>query len=254
MNTPKQIKLKIFSRLDDLYHKLAEELVTLSTDSTIKHIALSGGSTPKGFFQFVVSSKFAKEINWNNLHFWWGDERFVDYDDVQSNFGEAHRILFNHISIPPVNLHPVPVKFIDDHKSVESLASLYGQTIQNIIPGHNGVPSFDWIWLGVGEDGHTASLFPAHYDVNDQRLVLAQLKPVTNEQRISLSAKLISHATRVTYLVTGTSKANIMAEIINKTGNYASYPAFNIQSEIGLTEYWLDNGAGQFCLQHLGER
>ncbi len=234
----------IFNSNDELFSYLAAELERYSHLSTVQHILLSGGSTPKGLFSYIRSSGYKHRINWSNLNFWWGDERCVHYQDVQSNYGEAKRLLFDHIDIPSQNIHFIPIELNHNFADYEFLAEDYANKMRQIMSLKENIPVYDWVMLGIGEDGHTASLFPNETDLASQKISLCVQKPITNEYRITLSANTLRSAHRISYLVTGKSKAHVVHEILQEVGDCKDYPAYHIRSESGLTEYLLDADAG----------
>tara|TARA_R110002167_G_scaffold54096_1_gene154414 strand:- start:1240 stop:1980 length:741 start_codon:yes stop_codon:yes gene_type:complete len=233
----------VFQTSDELFFFLASEFERYSHCAEIQHISLSGGSTPKGLFTYIVNSNFKVSIKWSNLHFWWGDERCVGFSDAQSNYGEAKRLLFDHINIPINNLHAMPVDECDTTKAYENASMVYSNEMIKNLAMNGQFPKFDWVLLGVGDDGHTASLFPNVTDLNTERFALLVLKPNTNEYRISLSAKTIRAAKRISYLVTGNSKAKVISDIILEKGDFNTYPAYLVRTESGCTEYLLDQQA-----------
>jgi len=240
MNQDDSVAYIVYDSVDSVVHALAEDLLKYShADQTI-NISLSGGSTPKKLFAYLAKSEFAQTVNWRNLHFWWGDERCVEPTDDESNFGAANKLLFQQIDIPEANLHRIhgeqPPQIESDRLSLEIETSLP----KNI---ETGLPQFDWIILGVGGDGHTASLFPGQTDYEHQLSSIVAKHPETGQFRISITAPIISSALRVTYLVLGASKAGIVSDIVNKAKHYQTYPAANICSKYGLTEWYLDRDA-----------
>ena len=243
-NTP----YTVFQTTDDLFFYLASEFERYSQCTEIQHICLSGGSTPKGLFTFIVNTEFKTSIKWSNLHFWWGDERCVDFSDAQSNYGEAERLLFDHISIPQSNLYFMPVDACDTTKAFENAAVLYSNEMRKCLVNNGNLPEFDWVLLGIGDDGHTASLFSNTADLDSDDLTLLVLKPNTSEYRVSLSASTFRAAKRISYLVTGKSKATVVSEIIYETGDFNSYPAYLVRAESGATEYLLDRQASSLLV------
>lgn len=238
----------VFQTTDELFYFLASEFERYSQCSDIQHISLSGGSTPKGLFTFIVNSKFQASIKWSNLHFLWGDERCVDFSNDQSNYGEAKRLLFDHIDIPTNNLHFMAVDACDNTKAYANAAVLYSNEMNKYLVKNAKFPEFDWILLGIGDDGHTASLFPNTDNLDSECLTLLVLKPNTSEYRVSLSASTIRAAKRISYLVTGKSKAKVVAEIISEQDNFNTYPAYLIRAESGATEYLLDRQASSLLV------
>ncbi|MFI3255842.1 MAG: 6-phosphogluconolactonase [Psittacicella sp.] len=231
----------IFKTVQNLMEKIAQELISYSQESEGIHIAISGGNTPKALFKLLTEEKYNSgkhQIKWNNIHFWWCDERLVKPENSDSNYGEAKRILFDNISIPKENIHRIIGEAID-HKA-EALR--YEQEISVKVEKQNSIPCFDWIMLGMGSDGHTASLFPEANNLDSQSLALVVQNPYNSQFRISMSAKLLSNAKRITFIVTGDDKASTVKEI---NSSKTSYPAGNISSKKGITEWFLDGAAGQ---------
>lgn len=149
------INHKIFPTADAVVKSLADDMLAYSQQGQPVHISLSGGSTPKMLFKLLASQPYANDIQWQNLHFWWGDERCVAPDDAQSNYGEANALLFSKINMPAQNIH----RILGENEP-QAEAERFAQAMAHVIPTENGTPVFDWILLGVGADGHTASLFP----------------------------------------------------------------------------------------------
>ncbi len=225
----------IFNTAQNAVEKIAEEFKTYSEQNRPVHISLSGGSTPKLLFKTLAQEPYKSQIQWKNLHFWWGDDRMVPPQDPESNYGEVQKLLFDHIQIPAENIHR-----IRGEEPVESELKRFEQELRAVIP--NGV--FDWIILGMGTDGHTASLFPHQTDFNDPNLAVIAKHPETGQIRISKTAKLIEQAKRITYLVTGASKAEILKEIQTTPAENLPYPAARIKATNGVTEWYLDKEAG----------
>ncbi|MBE2893625.1 6-phosphogluconolactonase [Spirabiliibacterium falconis] len=226
-----------FDTAQSAVEKIAQDLQHYSQEGRVVNISLSGGSTPKLLFK-TLASDYADKINWANLHFWWGDERCVAPDNEESNYGEVQRLLFDHISIPAENIHRIRGE--DDP---EQEAQRFAQEMQNHVPGANGMPQFDWIILGMGSDGHTASLFPLQVDFDTDALAIVAKQPQTQQWRVSKSAPLIENAKRITYLVTGASKADLLHEIQQSESAVLPYPAARIKAKNGTTEWYLDADA-----------
>ncbi|TYG34472.1 6-phosphogluconolactonase [Lonepinella koalarum] len=226
----------IFENAQSAVEKIAQEFKVYSLKGYPVHISLSGGSTPKLLFKTLATAPYNTEIQWQNLHFWWGDERMVVPTDPESNYGEVQKLLFDHIQIPAENIHR-----IQGENDPQAELSRFEQEIQTEIP--NG--EFDWIILGMGNDGHTASLFPYQTDFNDPNLVVIAKHPESGQLRISKTAKLLSQAKRISYLVTGEAKADIIKEIATHSADQLPYPAAKIQSTKGITEWILERGAAK---------
>lgn len=231
---------KIFKTADDVVRSLAEELKRLSQQDKPAHISLSGGSTPKMLFTLLATNEYATGIEWGNLHFWWGDERCVAPDNRESNFGEANALLFSHITIPAMNIHR-----IHGEDDPEKEAARFTEEMRQFVPTSHDYPVFDWILLGVGPDGHTASLFPHVTDYNDPRLAIVASHPESGQLRISKTAKVLNNAKRITFLVLGSSKQTIVQEIQATPADELPYPAAKIHAVHGITEWYLDQDAAQ---------
>jgi 6-phosphogluconolactonase len=232
------INHKIFQTADEVVHSLADDLKTYSEQGRPVHISLSGGSTPKMLFKLLASAPYATSIQWHNLHFWWGDERCVAPDDAESNYGEANALLFSQIQIPAENIHRI-LGENDPASEVERFA----QEMLAQVPTQDGTPVFDWILLGVGADGHTASLFPGATNYQDPALALVASHPESGQLRVSKSAKVLQAAKRISYLVLGAGKADIIHEIHTTAAEALPYPAAKVQSSQGETEWYLDKDA-----------
>lgn len=225
-----------FPTAQSAVEKIAQEFVLYSQLNRPVHISLSGGSTPKLLFKTLAQEPYKSQIQWQNLHFWWGDDRMVPPQDPESNYGEVQKLLFDHIQIPAENIHR-----IRGEESVEQELVRFSQELTACVP--NG--EFDWIILGMGTDGHTASLFPHQTDFNDPNLAIIAKHPETGQIRISKTAKLIEQAKRITYLVTGASKAEILKEIQTTPAENLPYPAAKIKAKNGVTEWYLDSDAAK---------
>ena len=223
-----------FPTAQNAVEKIAQEFVLYSQFNRPVHISLSGGSTPKLLFKTLAQAPYKNEIQWQNLHFWWGDDRMVEPTNPESNYGEVQKLLFDHIQIPAENIHR-----IRGEEPVEPELKRFEQELSAVIP--NGV--FDWIILGMGADGHTASLFPHQTDFNDPNFAVIAKHPESGQIRISKTAKLIEQAKRITYLVTGASKAGILKEIQTTPAENLPYPAARIKAKNGVTEWYLDKEA-----------
>ena len=168
-------------------------------------VLLSGGKTPEILYRELV--RFKGKIPWERICFFFGDERIVPQTNTESNFRLAYETLLKHVPIPKENIFPVPTELKDPQK----IAVVYGQTIQK----HFGdqTPAFDFVFLGMGADGHTASLFPDSNYVEESKaheLVIAPYVESQKKNRISVTLKVLNHSKKIVFLVTGTSKAPVL--------------------------------------------
>ncbi|MFT6266468.1 MAG: 6-phosphogluconolactonase [Oleiphilaceae bacterium] len=229
----------IFKSSDAVAESIAQQWLDMSKSATVVNISLSGGSTPKHVFGFIVNSHFASQIIWQHLHFWWGDERCIPANDAQSNYGEAMRLLFSQVAIPAENLHPIPGELSPEKACITFKDEMAACLPMKVVNGRMR-PIYDWVILGVGEDGHTASLFPTHTDYNALQNAVLAYHPQTKQARVSLSAPAVCSAKRVTYLALGEGKQKIVGTILNNALSAKGLPAANIKSAQGITQWYLD--------------
>lgn len=212
--------------------------IDLIADKARVNIALSGGSTPKLLFQ-LWARDYADQIDWSRLHFFWGDERCVAPDDAASNFGMTKSLLFDHINIPEENIHRIRGE--DDP---ETEAVRYGAEIQAALPAEGSLPVFDLIILGMGDDGHTASIFPHQMELlTVSKICAVATHPRSGQQRITLSGPVIQQAQQIAFLVTGANKSDKIASVIQRQGEWQSLPAAHIQPFSGELHWFLDKAA-----------
>jgi 6-phosphogluconolactonase len=209
-------------------------------EKSIKHIALSGGSTPALSFEILTSNHYKEQIIWQNIHLWWGDERAVAPDNSESNFGLAQKLLLGKIDIPPNNIHRIKGELKPDKAAKE-----YQQEIIDNISKVNNIQAFDWTILGMGEDGHTASLFKTDDNFYTNNLTSVTEHPQSGQKRISLTKKTLCASKHITFMVTGKNKAERIKEILGKKETVNDYPASLIRPNESKTIWLLDEEAGQ---------
>ena len=202
-------------------------------------VALSGGHTPKTFFE-ILAERYRESIPWDKVVFFWGDERCVPPDNDESNFKMTKGALLSKIVIPEANIHRVRG---EDPPHNEALR--YEEEIKEFIPGGgNGFPRFDWIFLGMGPDGHTASLFPGAPTLEErEKVCVVATHPETGQKRVSLTFPVLDNAKRVSFLVAGDSKAPVLKEIMESGGKPLPYPASMVSPVDGVLEWYLDKAA-----------
>lgn len=210
----------------------------LAEQSGPVHIALSGGSTPKVLFR-LLAQDYENQINWQRVHLYWGDERCVPPDDPESNYGMTQELLLRHIDIPMANIHRVR----GEHDPKEE-AKRYGEIIEAELPMEGGYPIFDLIILGMGSDGHTASIFPNSMELLTAASTCAvAVHPDSGQKRITLTGPVINRAREVSFLVTGAGKTDKVRAIIRREGAYLNYPAAHIQPKSKHLSWFLDEAA-----------
>ena len=202
------------------------------------NIALSGGSTPKLLFEILVK-KYANKMDWQKFHFYWGDERCVPPTSSDSNYGSANETLFQNIEIPEDNIHQILGK---NNPAEEAIR--YGQLISEKLPSINGMPQFDIVLLGLGVDGHIASIFPNQMELltSDYVCTVAE-HPISGQKRVTITGNIINNAKEVCFLVTGESKAERVGNIIHSREDHKDYPATHISPTHGELTLFLDKAA-----------
>ncbi|WP_421976290.1 6-phosphogluconolactonase [Roseivirga seohaensis] len=232
------MEIKTFKNPEVTAKAFADYLCEIQQEVNRLNIALSGGSTPKLLFEILVN-KYSDKIEWPKFHFYWGDERCVPPTSGESNYGMTHEYLFQHLDIPEENIHRVFGECDPNEEAVR-----YGKLISENLPPINGLPQFDLIILGLGEDGHTASIFPHQMELITSRKVCEVAKhPTSGQKRITLTGSVINNAKEVCFLVIGNAKAEKVNEILNITGDYQLYPASYIKPTHGELVWFLDKAA-----------
>jgi 6-phosphogluconolactonase len=219
-------------------HAFAEYIFEKQTKATQLTIALSGGSTPKLLFD-ILSKEYTERIDWNKIHLFWGDERCVAPTDDQSNYKMTLEHLISKVAIPEANVHRI---LGENNPEIE--AERYSNLLKTELEQANGLPQFDIIMLGLGEDGHTASIFPHQMELlTSEKVCAVATHPDSGQQRVSLTGQVINNAIDVCFLVTGVNKAEKVEEIMHQTGTYKNYPAYYIQPASGNLIWFLDEAA-----------
>ena len=237
--------VKIFQSPDELAKEFADEMIQMINESARKMetftIALSGGSTPEALFTHL-SEKFAESLSWRYVHLFWGDERCVPPDNSDSNYGMTKRNLLDKVKIPSINIHRIRGE--DDP---EKEAERYSKEILFFTGKRDGIPLFNLVILGLGEDGHTASVFPGHLNLfNSDKICEVAVHPVTLQKRITLTGRVINNADVVTFLVTGKKKEEVVEKIFEKSSSSLNFPAAYVVPVYGRLNWFLDKDAGSF--------
>ena len=203
-------------------------------------VSLSGGSTPKLLFE-VLARDFADQVDWSKVHLFWGDERCVPPADAESNFGACKSLLLDKVSIPAGNIHRV---IGESDPAAEAVR--YGEEMkQHCELNAAGLPMLDLLILGMGGDGHTASIFPHQMELLKAESVCAvATHPESGQQRVSMTGPVLCAAKKIDFLVTGGGKAKVLSEIFGKSGAWESYPTSHIESD-GPVTFYLDEGAAE---------
>lgn len=232
--------LKIFKTPLQTAQGFGDYLFEQASNKEKFNVALSGGSTPKLLFNYLAE-KYAKSDIWPKVHFFWGDERCVPPNDNDSNFKTANDLLLEKIDVPNQNIHRI---FGEDIPANEAIR--YGQEIDKYVAKKSGLPCFDLIILGMGDDGHTASIFPNQIEIlKSVNMCEVAEHPVTGQKRITFTGTVINNAQQVVFLLTGENKKEKLAEIISKTGGWQSYPAAYINPQHKEVQWFVDRAAAR---------
>jgi 6-phosphogluconolactonase len=227
--------------LVELSHKSAEQFSQLARESIEASgrltVAFSGGSTPKHLYSLLASPAYKNRIQWNNVELFWGDERCVPPDHPESNFRMAQEALLSNIEIPAENIHRMR-----GERQPQAAAAEYEKELQKFFGlDSGGLPRFDLILLGIGEDGHTASLFPGSEALNETKhLVVAPFVAKLNTHRLSLSLPVLNNAADVWFLVTGSSKADAVKQSFSSSSDL---PAAKVQPVNGKLAWFITRDA-----------
>ena len=230
-------KLHILKNREELADHFADQLmegIEAHSDKEF-HLAISGGRTPDLLFS-ALALKYAVSPLWQKTHFWWVDERMVPMTDAESNFGVVQRLLFQNILIPEENIHR-----IKGENDPEAEALSYSSQIKESLTSVNVWPFFDLIVLGIGEDGHTASIFPNQLELLESDMICeVASNPFTGQKRVTLTGKVINNANRICFLVSGAAKAKRLAEIWGNESMANLLPAAHIQPTSGNLDWYID--------------
>lgn len=231
---------QVFKTTKEVLTAAAEYFVQTAKEAITKHgrftVALSGGSSPKGLFE-LLASEFHDQVEWNKAYFFFGDERYVPADHPDSNALMAKKALFDPLHIPQAQVFT-----INTDLSPEAAAAAYQQAIENHFAPEE--PKFDLVLLGLGDDAHTASLFP-HTAVLDALEVGAKEVFVAdkNVYRITFTAPLINQAAHIAFLLFGSSKADAVQHVLEGDKDYHRFPAQLIQPKDGDVVWFMDEAA-----------
>lgn len=238
-------EIMIVANPDELSLRAADEFVRLAGETVQANgfftAVLSGGSTPRGLYTTLASDPYRKRVPWSEVHLFWGDERCVPPDHPDSNYRMIRELLLDKIPIPKENIHRMPAEQ-EDHVHA---ATEYEQTIRSFFHTKaGGVPRFDLIVLGMGEDGHTASLFPWTSALGEtQRLVSANYTEKLDAYRLTLTVPLINRSAEVLFLISGESKASVLRDVLEGEYQPQRFPSQLIRPVNGRLLFIVDRMA-----------
>jgi len=230
--------VKVFRNTDEISEFLGnfwKQKIDELKSNKFYSIALSGGNTPIKIFNYL-SENFNDKIDWSRIKFFWGDERCVPPSNNDSNYKLANDYLFRNINLDESNIFRIK----GESDPIEETKS-YSKILEANLPNVNGYPKFDFIMLGLGEDGHTASIFPHEIELfNSPNYCEVAVHPVSGQKRITITGNIINNAETVVIVAVGKSKADRIFEIISKTEIANNYPASLVNPINGIVNWFLD--------------
>jgi 6-phosphogluconolactonase len=235
------MKINVFKTEDEVLEGLANYFVDTAAESISNHgqfsVALSGGNSPKKLYEMLASRKFKGRVEWGKVHFFFGDERYVPHTDPQSNYLMAKKAILEPLDLSYRQIFPVNTSV-----SPEEAAARYTNDINLYFAGFDA--RFDLVLLGLGDNSHTASLFP-HTPVLHEKTASVKEVFLEDQQvfRITMTAPLINQAHHIAYLVYGESKAEAVHHVIDDERNIENYPAQLIKPMDGDVQWFLDKSA-----------
>lgn len=235
-------KIKIFLNSNDLFEYAATDFARRAKMAIDQKgffsVVLSGGNTPKLFYEAILNN-YRSEIEWEKVQFYFGDERFVPMDNEENNFHMTQKFFFSKIPVDPNHIFPIPTNLDDPEQS----ANAYDTLLQ-------AAPNFDVIYLGLGEDAHTASLMPEtdivkyYSEHKDERLVVALFVEKLDMFRITLTPRALNQGGDIIFIVCGAKKAKATHAVLEGDYDPLHFPAQLIHSETADTIWYLDKEAG----------
>jgi 6-phosphogluconolactonase len=244
--------MHVFPDVNQLSRAAADEVVRAAEQAIGVRgrftIALSGGSTPRRLYQLFAESPHRERVRWPRVEFFWGDERTVPPDHPDSNFRMANEALLHKLDIPAYNLH----RMQGERPDLAAAARDYAAEIARVFAmTSNGPPSLDLVLLGMGPEGHTASLFPDTAALKEaEQWVVANHVPQKKTYRLTMTPSLLNRATQVMFLIAGADKAAILAEVLEGPADPQRLPSQLIRPTAGNLHFFLDQAAAA-QLKHL---
>ncbi|MDA8165422.1 MAG: 6-phosphogluconolactonase [Desulfobacteraceae bacterium] len=237
-------EIRTYANLELAALKAADQVQKTAAGAIRRHgfftLVLAGGSTPRRLYEILASPPYSSRQAWQDFHLFWGDERCVAPDRPESNFGMAKEALLDRVAIPAGNVHRMRAEV----GAPAEAAATYEQELRDFFALHpgrtaDGYPRFDLVLLGLGEDGHTASLFPGSEAAGENEKWVAAAGPRGKPEvaRITMTLPVLNNADNVLFLVSGTAKQGVMREIIDRPEAAAArFPAARVQPKGHL--YW----------------
>lgn len=235
------MELHKYKDAEALSEAVAGWIADIITDTLQQHprftIALSGGSTPERLHKLLAASPCKEKIDWSKLHIFWGDERAVPFQDSRNNAKMAYDTLLNFVPVPAAQIHVMRTDISPEQSAIE-----YEKILHQYF-GETG-PSFDLVLLGMGDDGHTLSLFPGTAVVHEEKAwVTSFFLKAQDMHRITLTRPIVNRAARIAFLTTGAKKAHALKEVLKGEYNPDLYPSQTIMPQAGELHWFVDDAA-----------
>lgn len=199
---------------------LAHDIFVLGTQTAPLHVAISGGSTPRRLFELMAQPPLRDEIRWEQLHLYWVDERCVPPTDVQSNYGMTAEALLKHVPLPVEQIHR-----IQGEVNPEDETTRYTALVRRTLPSKGKIPCLDVVILGIGDDGHTSSIFPHQMKLLETPTPYVVATHPSGQKRIAMTGPTILAARRVVMHAVGESKGQVLRQIVERSLEAQAYPA-----------------------------
>jgi len=234
--------LYVFETGEKLFRTAARVMIELCYAEVARKgyftVVLSGGSTPLGLYSLLASEEFRARVTWRDIHFFWGDERCVPPGDPMSNYGEDSRTMLSRANVPEENIHRMRGEMDPGQAAIEYEREITGFFSAREAPE----PVFDLVFLGLGPDGHTLSLFPNGPELAEsERLVVESRAPSGRPERLTMTLPLVNKAGVCVFLVTGSKKAGILKAVMEDDGG--RYPASLVSPVSGNLAWFVDTEA-----------
>jgi 6-phosphogluconolactonase len=235
------MELHVYKNPDELSQAVAAWIAG-TIAATLQHqdrftIALSGGSTPKALHKLLAASPYKEQIDWTKLHVFWGDERAVPFSDDRNNARMAYETLLNFVPVPPYHIHVMRTDIAPEESAAEyeKILHFYFDSTPK---------SFDLVLLGMGDDGHTLSLFPGTAAVHEEKAwAIAYFLKAQDMYRITLTKTIVNRAAKVAFLTTGDKKTHALREVLKGAYNPDVYPSQEIRPVAGELHWFVDEAA-----------
>jgi 6-phosphogluconolactonase len=237
MNGPEII---VTSDVASISHDVADRLVQIAKEIIAERgrftFCLSGGSTPKSLFELMASDAYRNKFDWDHVHVFWGDERSVPPDHADSNYRMANEAMLSKVPIPKANVHRMEAEAAD----LPGAAAAYETMLRSFF---GDLPNFDVLLLGMGPDGHTASLFPGSQALTEQqKWCVPNWVEKFNTWRMTLTYPVLNHSERVFFLAGGKDKADVLKTVLEDT-HKVTYPCQGVKPDHGVLVWFIDMAA-----------